>query len=265
MPQEQLKQKAQIFEESAGRFENQRQVLSDFIAVDRRRLLSELDVEIESFWKKAQSEIRSFINAFVAQRMGEKEARDRLGAVLTQRFEGAFPEAVDLFKAKLADRLAVHRERADALLRLVRQAAADLMEIPVTLPSSEEAFVLKRTPYWVGAEASNVSIIGLSTSALASLLPKSLRERRALPQSKIGCGKGSLAQYRKPSMGGAAEYRRCFPAIRRSLVGADSECAADDAGRPAIGASAPCRPIGRNEQLREASLAFGCIAARDRS
>ena len=178
MPQKQLKQKAHIFEESARRFENERQALSDFIAVDRRRLLSELDADIESFWKKAQSEIRSFIKAFAAQRMGEKEARDRLGAVLTQRFEGAFPEAVDLFKAKLADRLAVHRERADALLRLVRQAAADLMEIPVTLPSSEEAFVLKRTPYWVGAEVSNVSIIGLSTSALASLLPKSLREGR---------------------------------------------------------------------------------------
>ena len=136
MPQKQLKEKAHIFEESAGRFENERQALSDFIAVDRRRLLSELDADIESFWKKAQSEIRSFIKAFAAQRMGEKEARDRLGAVLTQRFEGAFPEAVDLFKAKLADRLAVHRERADALLRLVRQTAADLMEIPVTLPSS---------------------------------------------------------------------------------------------------------------------------------
>lgn len=178
MPQEELKQKAQIFEESAARFGSERQALSDFIAVDRRRLLSELDTEIEALWKKTQSEIHTLVNGIAAQRMGEKEARHRLAAALTQRFEDAFPEAVELFKAKLKDRLAVHRERAGALLRLVRQTAADLMEIPVNLPSSEEAFVLKRTPYWVGAEASNVSIIGLSASALASLLPKSLREKR---------------------------------------------------------------------------------------
>jgi hypothetical protein len=178
MPQEELKRKAQIFEESAARFGSERQALSDFIAVDRRRLLSELDAEIETLWKKTQGEIRSLVNAFAAQRMGEKEARNRLAAALTQRFEGAFPEAVEQFKAKLKNRLTLHRERTDALLRLVRQTAADLMEIPVTLPSSEEAFELKRTPYWVGAEASNVSIIGLSTSALASLLPKRLRERR---------------------------------------------------------------------------------------
>ncbi|MGB8871216.1 MAG: dynamin family protein [Rhodomicrobium sp.] len=176
-PQEELKQKAAIFEESASRFESERQALSDFIAVDCRRLLAELNAEVEALWKKTQSEIGTLVNALAAQRMGEHEARNRLAAVLTQRFEGAFPEIIELFKAKLKERLAVHCERADVLLKLVRQTAADLMEIAVNLPRSEEAFELKRVPYWVAAEPS-VTIIGMSAGALASLLPKSLRERR---------------------------------------------------------------------------------------
>jgi GTP-binding protein EngB required for normal cell division len=176
-PQGELRQKASIFEDSASRFGSERQALADFIAVDRDRLLKELDARIETLWKKTQGEIRTLVNAITAQRMGEKEARDRLAAAMTQRFEGAFPEVIEMFKASLKERLAVHRERADALLKLVRQTAADLMEISISLPRTEEAFELKRTPYWVAAEAS-VSIIGLSASALASFLPRSLRERR---------------------------------------------------------------------------------------
>ena len=38
-------------------------------------------------------------------------------------------------------------------MRLVRQTAADLMDIAVSLPRTEEAFEVKRTPYWVAAEA----------------------------------------------------------------------------------------------------------------
>ena len=184
-PQDELKQKAAIFEESASRFESERKALSDFIAVDRRRLLSELNAEVEALWKKTQAETGTLVNALAAQRMGGQEARDRLAAVLTQRFEGAFPEVIELFKAKLKDRLAVHHERADVLLRLVRQTAADLMEIAVNLPRSEEAFELKRVPYWVATEPS-VTIIGMSAGALASLLPKSLRERRLYRNLRAG-------------------------------------------------------------------------------
>jgi GTPase Era involved in 16S rRNA processing len=177
MPQQELKQKAAIFEESASRFGSERQVLSDFIAVDRGRLLSELHAEVEALWHKTQGEIRALVEGIATQHMGEQEARDQLEVALTQRFEGAFPEVIELFKTKLKDRLAAHHERADALLKLVRRTAADLMEISVNLPRSEEAFELKLVPYWVAAEPS-VSIIGMSASALASLLPKSLRERR---------------------------------------------------------------------------------------
>ncbi len=120
--------------------------------------------------------------------MEEKEARDQLEEALTDRFEEAFPAFIDVFKAKLQARLAVHRERADALLRFVRQTAANLMDIAVSLPRSEEAFEVKRTPYWVAAEAT-VSLIGLSKGALSTLMPKNMRERQLYRNLAADAGK----------------------------------------------------------------------------
>lgn len=51
------------------------------------------------------------------------------------------------------------------------------MNIAVSFPRSEDAFEVKRKPYWVAAEA-KVTLIALSTGALASLMPKTMREKR---------------------------------------------------------------------------------------
>ena len=177
LPQDELKRKAAIFEESASGFEAERQGLSDVMAIDRSRLLKDLNAETDLLWKRTQGEIHELLETIGDQSMEEKEARGELERALTRRFEEAFPAFIEAFRAKLQQRLTVHRDRADALLRLVRQAAANLMEIAVSLPRSEEAFEVKRTPYWVSAEAT-VSLIGLSKGALSSLMPKSMRERQ---------------------------------------------------------------------------------------
>jgi hypothetical protein len=177
LPQDELKRKAEIFEESAKSFQAERQGLSDLMAIDRSRLLRELSEDADALWKKTQGEIRASLETIGARRVEEKEARDQLATALTQRFEEAFPVFIEDYRAKLQERLGPHRERADTLLRLVRQTAANLMDIAVSFPRSEEAFEVRRTPYWVAAEA-KVTLIGLSTSSLASLMPKSMRERR---------------------------------------------------------------------------------------
>jgi hypothetical protein len=58
-----------------------------------------------------------------------------VATVLAQYFEQAFRRSIELFRGKLSERLAVHQERAGALINLVRQTSADLMEISVILPN----------------------------------------------------------------------------------------------------------------------------------
>jgi GTP-binding protein EngB required for normal cell division len=190
-PEADLKQKASTFESSVARFESERRALSDFIVVDRARLLKELDADTERLWKEAQSELHQILSRITGPRFDEGEARNQITVELSQYFETAFREFVEMFRTKLSERLAVHQGRAGALINLVRQTAADLMKITVTLPQSNEAFEVKREPYWVAPEAA-ASLLGLSASAVTRFLPSGVRESRARHQFAADAKKAVL-------------------------------------------------------------------------
>jgi GTP-binding protein EngB required for normal cell division len=116
MPEESLKKKIAAFESSVARFESERQTLSDFLSVARQRLLKELETETERLWKEAQKEMRQLVGEITAPPFNEKNARDPVTAVLSRYFEQSLHQSVDLFRATLSERLAVHQERAGALI-----------------------------------------------------------------------------------------------------------------------------------------------------
>ena len=177
-PEEELKWKAATFEASVANFEAERRRLSDLLSIDCKRMLQELDAETDRVWREARGELRRIVAGIADWSVERKSARERIRAALSRYFEQALRETVDLFRTKLDERVSVHRDRAGALVNLVRQTAADLMQIPVNLPRSEEAFQPKREPYWVAPEPA-VSLLDLSAGAAARLLPRALRERRA--------------------------------------------------------------------------------------
>lgn len=177
LPEEDLKRKADIFEQSVAHFELERQTLADSMALDRSRLLKELDADTDRLWNDAQGVIGALIDAIEGRSEDNKDARREIAAALTDHFERALGEFTRAFREKSGERLAIHQKRAGELINRVRRTAADLMEISVTLPQSEEAFELRREPYWVAPEPS-VSLIGISAGALAHLLPKAVREKQ---------------------------------------------------------------------------------------
>jgi len=177
-PEEELKRKAATFEASVANFEAERQRLSDLLSIDCKRLLKELDAETDRVWDEARGEVRRVVAETADWSVESKSARERIAVALSRYFEQALRDCVGLFRAKLDERVSVHRDRAGALVNLVRQTTADLMQIPVNLPRSEEAFQPKREPYWVAPEPA-VSLLDLSAGAAARFLPRGLRERRA--------------------------------------------------------------------------------------
>ena len=174
-PEEELKRKAATFEAGVANFEVERRRLSDLLSIDCKRMLRELDAETDRVWAGARGELRQIVADGSVER---KSARERMTAALSRYFEQALRDCVGVFRAKLDERVSVHRDRAGALVNLVRQTAADLMQIPVNLPRPEEAFQPKREPYWVAPEPA-VSLLDLSAGAAARLLPRTLRDRRA--------------------------------------------------------------------------------------
>ncbi len=71
-----------------------------------------------------------------------------------------------------------HSDRAGVLINLVRQTAADLLDIPVSATHAEEVFQAAREPYWVAPEPIP-SLIDVSASVAALLLPRKQRQSRA--------------------------------------------------------------------------------------
>ncbi|HZV21358.1 MAG TPA: dynamin family protein [Hyphomicrobiales bacterium] len=191
LPEETLKQKAAIFENSVTRFERERQNLSDYISVDRAHLLKEFETESELLWKNAQTEMAHELDALAEQGVDAKAASKSLGARLTARFARSFGDFVDRFDAKLQSRLAAHRQRAQSLLDLVRQTAADLMEISVNGPAPDDKLDVRREPYWVSPEPS-ASLMELSVGALDGFLPRQMRERRLYERLKVQAARAVL-------------------------------------------------------------------------
>jgi GTPase Era involved in 16S rRNA processing len=191
LPEENLKQKAATFESSVASFETERQALSDLLVLDRKRLEKDLEAETDRLWNEAQKHARQLVGEITAQSFELNEARQRVAAALSQHFEHAFRQSVELFREKLSQRLAIHQERAGALINLVRQTAADLMAISVNLPQSEQAFEAKREPYWIAPEPS-VSLLDISAGGLARFMPESIRKKRASDQLAADTDKAVL-------------------------------------------------------------------------
>jgi GTP-binding protein EngB required for normal cell division len=181
LPEENLKQKAITFESSVASFETERQALSDLLSLDRKRLVKDLETETDRLWNEAQKQAHQLVGEITARSFQLHDARRHVATMLARYFEQGFRQSVELFREKLGERLAIHQERAGALINLVRQTAADLMAISVTLPQSAEAFEARREPYWTAPEPS-VSLLDMSAGTLARFMPRTIRRKRARDQ-----------------------------------------------------------------------------------
>ena len=134
MPEQDLKHKFAEFEQSVSRFEAERQNLSDYLSIDRRRLLTEVNEMTDQVWNEARAQ---FAHVAAQERMdilmsgkcantSAKHWSSTLKRPPVKRPKRREPNSL---RAS-----ASHQSKAAALISHVRQTAADLMEISVTCP-----------------------------------------------------------------------------------------------------------------------------------
>ncbi len=177
-PEDELRRKAQIFEESAQSFAEERQRLSDLLILDRKRLLRDLQAETERIWAEGRAAAMRVIDEIGESGVETLETRKKIARALAAYFEQALGESVSVFREKMKAAAAAHQERAGALIGLVRRTAADLLEIQASATRNEAVFQARREPYWVAPEPS-LSMIDASAVAISRLLPAGMRRRRA--------------------------------------------------------------------------------------
>jgi GTP-binding protein EngB required for normal cell division len=177
LPVEDLERRMATFDEAAKRFEVERRSANDFLTGDRVRAFQELEAEAEGLRTQARAMLERELDDALAAGEDSNRARERLSAKVVPFFEGALREVIRRVGARLEEVLRVHQRRADELITLVRQTAANLLEIPFHAPESSEAFEAKREPFWVTA-ARTAELNPIPPGTLDQFLPARMRKAR---------------------------------------------------------------------------------------
>jgi GTPase Era involved in 16S rRNA processing len=177
LPVEDLEQRMATFDEAAKRFDAERRNANDLLVGDRLRALQELETEAERLRAGARTVLERELDQALAAGENSDDARKRLTATVVTFFDDALREVIGKVGARLEEGLRVHQHRADELITLVRQTAANLLEIPFHAPESSEAFEAKREPFWVTA-ARTAELNPIPPGTLDQFLPAGIRKAR---------------------------------------------------------------------------------------
>jgi len=177
LPVEDLEQRMATFDEAAKRFDVERQNANDFLAGDRLRALQKLDAEAEQLRAEARAILERGLDQALAAGKNSDDARKLLTATVVTFFDDALRKVIRKVGARIEEVLRVHQRRADELITLVRQTAANLLEIPFHAPESSEAFEAKREPFWVTA-ARTAELNPIPPGAFDRFLPAPMHKRR---------------------------------------------------------------------------------------
>jgi GTP-binding protein EngB required for normal cell division len=180
MPVEELAAKSNEFQEALRSIEDQRRVTRDVLAGDHRRLRGALDSRIETLRKEVAVQLGRVIDTSLSDavpKTWEEAARRALTAALQAEFEAAREPLVSDFAADASAALLASQGRIDALVRRVRQSAAEIFNVLLGPDTEYEPFELGEDPYWV-TETTALRLIPDPSRLLDRMLPAPLRRPR---------------------------------------------------------------------------------------
>ncbi len=173
LPVEELTEKMALFSARIREARDQQRAAADRIAGDRRRALAHLEEQAA----RLRERMRSHLLETAAGAAGEEEARKAVSRAVPPFFRAELARMSESFREYVGGVLAPHQRRADELIRSVREAAAEIFEVPYEAPESRDAFRMVREPYWVEQDY-ETSLSPLPDTLVDRLLPRGAREAR---------------------------------------------------------------------------------------
>lgn len=185
MPIAELAAKSEAFQDALRGIEEQRCVIRDVLAGDRRRLRDNLNSRVAALREEISAKLSGVVDASVtgcAPAEWPVAAERVLSAMLEHEFDDAQKRLVSAFAADADAAVLACQNRIDALDAKVRRAAAEIFEIAPNAPSGDESFALGEDPYWV-TEGTVPTLIPDASRLVERLLPAKLR--RAWLQARM--------------------------------------------------------------------------------
>jgi len=180
LPLSELDERLKLFEEKLKEAEQQKILVGDLLAGDRRRLIAFLEEQAENLRQKARVHLEGILQSCIAQagdELEEGKIRETLAEAIPRFFDHELKEISRSMEARITEVLRPYEQRADELVEAIRKAAAELFNLPYYPPLTSDAFEKKNQPYWVTHKWDS-SLSGLSEGLVFRLLPPRMRRAK---------------------------------------------------------------------------------------
>jgi hypothetical protein len=175
MPIDDLTERVRQFEAAGGHFERERKTARDILTGDRKRLLSALDEKASALRGTLEDKLNQEVDAMAAHGLSESEISVELEKAVPALFQPRLEQFESETRQMLGAVLQTQQQRGDVLIGDIRHLASTLLDIPFAAPVADDAFQIKKTPYWVTAPRETFITI---PHLAESLLPAGIRLKR---------------------------------------------------------------------------------------
>jgi GTPase Era involved in 16S rRNA processing len=179
LPLEDLTSKAQAFENALRSIEERHRTTRDLLAGDQRRLREDLERRIGSLRNEVSAKLAEVVDDDIAAGSairGEPVQR-AIAAAMERMFEAARGKFANTFAGTVNSALLTHQRRIDGVIDIVRQAAAEIFDVPFRQGLESESFELGEGPYWVTRKI-ETGLLPDPNRLIDRFLTKDLRARR---------------------------------------------------------------------------------------
>ena len=153
MPLDELRDRLGSFEKKLDEIQRERVRAGDVLAGDHKRSHAFLEEYAEELRGKARVFLRGVLEETMAKSADGETDEATVQRAMAEAIPGFFEHEVGIatgvFSKNMADIFRPHQSRADELIDSVRQAAADLFDVPYHAPESSGAYQVVEQPYWV--------------------------------------------------------------------------------------------------------------------
>ncbi|MGI6285576.1 dynamin family protein [Neomoorella humiferrea] len=180
MPLVELDERLQIFAQKIQEAEEQRVLIGDLLAGEKKRMAEFLEEQAETLRQKARKHLQGIVRKHVAamgNTINENAIRETIARAIPDFFEPELIEMARVFDQRVTQVLRPYQQRVDDLIETVRKTAAELFAIPYHAPSSSGAFAMKRQPYWVTHKWDS-TFTHLPEGIITRLLPQRIRREK---------------------------------------------------------------------------------------
>jgi GTPase Era involved in 16S rRNA processing len=173
LPLNELIEKSGLFEASLRAIEERQRAIRDVLAGEQRTIREDIEKATASLRDQAFSYL---VRLFTGE-LHDTTTRKAISTSIEELFDTGRAKLLNEFSRRTNSALASHARQVDADVNAVRQATAQLFQVPFSEFRELPTFALRHEPYWVTTET-RTRLIPDVGGWLDRLLPRQIRTRR---------------------------------------------------------------------------------------